>query len=420
MLNRRYVATTFIVVATLFIFGIAMAAEEVTLATVPTIVPISIDGNTHTFQIQTTNAPNTEMKIEKSNTSTFTEKVILHEWQLFSNNQTFSDTLAENTKAYYRIKARNLNNIETEYSEPLLVYSMPTRPQLSNIDRQTENITLTFDNPAEGIVFWIKREGLEPIQSTGTFKDTVLPASKYTYTFWADNNGVLSAENTITVWSLPLVKSSDITITSNQTSIVVIVNSPNSTIELEIKKAGEWISIPTPYIINNLTPNTEYEFRVRSKSYNDEYSEWHYFTKRTESAPATSGGGASPDIAKLQRQQEFQKQADMYFNSITYSADGDINSSSAWIELSIPKSQLDMKITIDNKTMQKQDKVKFTNLKDNSDYTAKVIISNNEFEYAKDISISTPNRTPPEILGLYYDTDTGELIVKVKANTEIK
>jgi hypothetical protein len=418
MLNNKVMAAT-ILVAVLLIAGVVFAAEEVTLATVPTIVPMPIDGDVHTFKIQTTNSPNTEMTVEKSLNGTFTDKVILYEWQPFSNNQTFSDTLAENTRVYYRIKARNLNNIETAYSEPIIVYSTPSRPQLSNIDRQAQNITLTFEGPADGVVFWVERVGLEPQQTTKKFIDNVSPATNYEYTFWADNHGVISPVNTLTVWSLPLLNSTDITIIPGITTAEIIVKQQVGTVQVEIKEGANWVLLTEPYTLDNLAANTEYEFRIRCKSDNDEYTEWISIKTKTKQA-AMVGGGGSLDAQKLIRQQEFNKQAESLFYAISYMADGDINSSSAWIEFSIPKSQLDMKITIDNETMQKQDKVKFTNLKDNSDYTAKVIISNNEVEYAKDISISTPNRTPPEILGLYYDTDTGELIVKVKANTEIK
>lgn len=428
--------------------SLVMAAgiDQVTLATVPaiTLKEIDVETNTFSFEVTTDNPNGTEMKIERSTTGLAEENFIeILDWQAYNNKSIFTDNPPENIVVYYRIKARNLNNIETAWSAPLEVWTVPTAPVISNTIRDWNKISFEFGEVAPGIDIWLKRfiaddsapggwndQGRVDVKVSGlAYTDSsVAPSTKYKYEVWTINNGVKNiAINPPVVYTLAKpVNEGTITYVKTDSTISIGVDSPNASLILEQITSGtcedvkETENIEAPYKLTGLKDNAEYSFRARVKSINNEYSDWYCFKIKTNPKPVPPSSGGSSGPSKAEREKEFNNFAEKFVADVIIKADGERNSSETFAQIELPKGATFISVTIDGKTEAGTRTKLFEGLKDNTEYTAKIVIEKDGFKTTKEITFKTPNRTPPSVEEVYYDQDTGDFIFKVKLKAPLK
>ncbi|MED4353595.1 hypothetical protein P9265_14860 [Schinkia azotoformans] len=274
--------------------------EVVTLAEMPSLVITGVSGNTHHLKIITTNPPNTDMLIEKSSTPDFSQSEVFLDWTPITNGHELSVFVGDGESGYLRIKARNQEGIETEFSAPIVLNQAPTMPTLARQVTGTHSIALQLNDVMGATDYKIKRTDLGT-DSVFTGKDytdsSVLPGRPYTYEFWAERSGQQSEKNTISLWTKPEAPALFIYNTSSssvQLEVDLKDNPQNSEIEVQRDNGNPKIQ-GLKITETNLMPSRSYEYRVRVKSANNEFSPWVTQTVTTgESASSlpSSGGGA--------------------------------------------------------------------------------------------------------------------------------
>jgi chitodextrinase len=205
-----------------------------------------------------------------------------------------SDTvtgLQANTEYTFKVKARNYDGIETEYSDTVTVHTLADVPTISGeaIDSNTiilnvNNITnlsegssgIIFecvgDNCSDGINEWVTVDG-----------DTVTglePNTEYKFKAKARNYNGIETEysDTISVYTfseIPTISA----IAASSSSITLIASNITdlgvgaTAVFFECvgyncnEGINEWISIDRG-IVTGLQPNTEYSFKVKANNYN--------------------------------------------------------------------------------------------------------------------------------------------------------
>lgn len=427
MLNRRLVILLMCLLTVFPLQALANPVDEWTLATVPSLEYVSASGNTHTVRIVTTNKADTEMYIESSGDGATYH--LYREWMPYSNGDTFSVTLNEGETIYLRIKARNAKGIETAFSQPLRIengFTKPPKPVIRGQETGDDFVSIDFEPPTGNSVYWIHRldkSSPEKVTSFPFRDNTVLPAREYTYEFWLDYNGVISDKNRITIWTKPqkpLVRVKETT--ANQVILEVdILNNPSNILIEAQDVDGKTLFIEGKQVkATDLIPQTEYKFRVRLKSENDEYTPWVEVSTTTTNSPSRGSSGSSPDQSELERQ--FKEEAEGIISGLIYKTDGELNSGSTWIEIKLSNpSPYRVQATVNgtSKILSTQP-IKFDGLKDNQDYTVEISISDGNFSFTESISINTPNRTAPKVKNAYFDSQKNQLIVEVESVRGIK
>lgn len=403
--------------------ALANPVDEWTLATIPELELVSSNDTVHTIRIKTDNANGTEMLIERSVDSSFTNPILFEDWKPYSNGDTFTITLEEGETAYLRIKARNGNYIETDYSSVLAVHNKPPRPTASYQHSTEDKIEIEFTPVQGATVFKVERKdkGQEEVVTGTKYMDTsVAPAREYTYEFWAENNGVPSEKNILTIWTKPrkpLVHVKEITTHSITLEVDLLDNPADITIEA-VDNEGNNLPITGNLItVSHLQPGTEYTFQVRLKSANNEYTDWVTVVAKTSNTSSGGGGGMAPI---LEDEKAFIEKAKQIIQSIEYKVDGRINSGSAWIDVRTNHTTYTVEATVDGSTKKLSTNfVRFDNLKDNHNYSMKITVKSVNYTYSDTINVKTPNRTPPKVEGGYYDQEKNELIVNVSTKSKL-
>jgi len=121
--------------------------------------------------------------------------------------------------------------------------------------------------------------------------------------------------------------------------------------------------------------------------------------------PPAGGGGTLPPTETEPPQSEeekFKEEAGSYLSSIKLEADGELNSGSAWIDVTAQASSYQVTATIEgqSKSLGAQT-VRFDGLDDNKEYSVVVVVSNGKFTHSQTFTITTPNRTPPVVNNAY-------------------
>lgn len=426
MFNRRF-TILFLCLLTLFpLQTFANPVDEWTLATVPSLDYVSANENTHTIRIVTTNS-GTEMYLERSNNGSAYQ--LLKNWTPYNNGDTFSLTLDEDEVVFLRIKARNTKGIETDFSQPLRIESSkPAKPVTRGQESGDDYVSIDFEPLSGNSVYWIHRldkSSPEKVTTIPYRDNTVLPAREYTYEFWVDSSGVISDKNRIIIWTKPqkpVVQVGNVSNDRIELKVDTLNNPDNITIEAQDEE-GRALNVEGKYVkASGLKAQTEYVFRVRLKSGNGEYTAWVEVTAKTTNNP-TSGSASSnptPDQSELERQ--FQEEAKKIINELIYKANGEPNSESAWIDLSLGSTtsyRVEASINGETKVLSTQP-VRFDELRDNYNYTAEIRVSDGMFTYTETISIATPNRTSPMVLRGFYNEGTKELVIEVESKNGIK
>lgn len=427
MLNRRLVILLMCLLTVFPLQALANPVDEWTLATVPSLEYVSASGNTHTVRIVTTNKADTEMNIESSNDGF--KYQLYRDWMSYSNGDTFSFLLKEGETIYLRIKARNAKGIETAFSQPLRIengFTKPPKPVTRGQETGDDFVSIDFEPPTGNSVYWIHRldkSSPEKVTSFPFRDNTVLPAREYTYEFWIDNNGVISEKNRITIWTKPqkpLVRVKETTANQVILEVDTLNNPGNILIEAQDVDSKTLFIEGKQVKATDLIPQTEYKFRVRLKSENDEYTPWVEVSTTTTNSPSRGSSGSSPDQSELERQ--FKEEAAKIITDLIYKADGELNSGTTWIELQLSNpTSYRVQATVDGKSkILSTQPIKFDGLMDNQEYKVEISISEGNFSFIETISKNTPNRTPPSVQKAFYDSHKNQLVVEVESVSGIK
>ncbi|HHW36821.1 MAG TPA: hypothetical protein GXX18_06210 [Bacillales bacterium] len=278
--------------------------EIITLAEIPSLIITGVNGNTHHLKIITTNPPNTDMLIEKSSTPDFSQSnEVFMDWTPITNGHELSVFVGDGESSYLRIKARNLEGIETEFSAPVVLNQAPTMPTLARQVSGTHSISLQLNDVMGATDYKIKRTdlGTDAVFTGKDYTDSsVLPGRPYTYEFWAERSGQQSEKNTISLWTKPEAPALFVTNTSSSSvelEVNLKDNPPNSDIEVQ-REGGNPQVQGLKITETNLLASKSYEYRVRVKSDNNEFSPWVTQTvttgENTSSLPSSGGGSNDP------------------------------------------------------------------------------------------------------------------------------
>lgn len=400
-------------------FAFAFQDEDYTLATVPSLRYVGANENTHTVQMDTNNPQYTNVYLEVSdNRQDFSEYISWQPLSFFDNNR-FSIALEDGQSIYFRIKAKNESGFETMYSEILRVDNKPTKPVPYQQEQTTDTITIYLPELEPSINYWVVREDIgipEEVTRTPYADNTVQPAREYTYIFWADNNGVESDENTITLWTKPEMPSLRAeNVFYNELVFTVDLKDNPRDIEIIVDTDEEFELNGNEIRLINLLPDTEHEVKVRLKSKNNEYTEWITAVQVTDEKPRSSRMQVPVGY------EVFLKEAKTSIDAIEYRVDGESNSGTAWLEIKTGDTKFNIKANVADQTKNlTRSFVRFDGLDDNKTYDVKLTASNDDYTYSETIQITTPNRTPPKVERVYYDEEIGELILEVESIKGLK
>lgn len=413
-----------LLIALSFLVGLTQLAlayqdEDYTLATVPALRNAGGNGNIYMILIESNNPPYTEVLIEQSDDNkVFTKYLSWRPLSSYDSNR-FSISLEDGQSVYLRIKARNQNGIETEFSEGLRVDGRPVKPVPQRQEQTTDSITIHLPPLEKGMNYWVMREDVgipQKVVALPFVDNSVMPAREYTYVFWSENDGVESEKNTITLWTKPALPGLSVKDTFYDEIVFTVDLKDNpKDIEIHVDAGGEKYELYGNEIrLINLSPTTRYTVKVRLKSKNNEYTDWVAASQITTELPQSK----RPPVTSYR---EFLEEAKASIDSVQYRADGEYNSGTGYIEVRANYDEFIIEATINNKTRRlTRNFTRFDGLSDNTTYDVEITVSNEDFTYSETITVTTPNRTPPKVEKLYYDKETGEIIMEVKSVKGIK
>lgn len=327
-----------------------------TLISVPEI-QYGLHKDTTSIALKTTVQPNSQVYFDCTDTSCDTG---LNQW--ISVGDATATALENNTKYSFQVKARNGDNIETEYSTPISIYTLSPVPTVSVTSNTSNSVTLSavgVNNLTEGLsgVFWEIDSSTAPtgvLTGVGEWlnssQTTVIPLSPSTaYKFKAKSRNSEGIES---------IYSADIeSVTKPSTQIINIDHSKTSTssisMNINIPEIGQYTSesyliyeeknakylnmttsllenspswspymqlhgsLPLSLTANSLQPNTEYKFAVKAKNTGGVEGDYSY---------------SSPVFTKILTPTGFTT-INILSNEVTYSLDPVADSSVAYYKI---------------------------------------------------------------------------------------
>lgn len=255
-----------------------------TLANVPSLSLDSSDQTSISGNIDINGNPSyTETYIERSTASDFSIDIeVVKTWSTDTN---FEDTGLQPGKTYYyRVKARNGDNIETAWSDSVSKITIPATPNAPTVTANDDStkMNISWTNIEGATEYILYRDGTEIYRGNSTtYEDNELaPNTAYAYTLKAKNESGESPEGSsetkYTRANNPL--SIIVTGKTSSTATLDITNDPLNTnipeimVEARKKESGEVVGT-SPYstqltdrLINGLENNVEYEIWVKVKN----------------------------------------------------------------------------------------------------------------------------------------------------------
>ena len=255
-----------------------------TLANVPSLSLDSSDQTSISGNIDINGNPSyTETYIERSTASDFSIDIeVVKTWSTDTN---FEDTGLQPGKTYYyRVKARNGDNIETAWSDSVSKITIPNTPNAPTVTANDDStkMNISWTNIEGATEYILYRDGTEIYRGNSTtYEDNELaPNTAYAYTLKAKNESGESPEGSsetkYTRANNPL--SIIVTGKTSSTATLDITNDPLNTnipeimVEARKKESGEVVGT-SPYstqltdrLINGLENNVEYEIWAKVKN----------------------------------------------------------------------------------------------------------------------------------------------------------
>lgn len=176
-----------------------------TSSAIPGLVMKTVSLTNHNHDILNNSNPSgTSYLVQRSTNSNFSNDVTLNNWT--NSDVVTSSTLTNGTDYYYRIKSRNAEQIESEWSPTYNYKTVSAAPNLTsaNVDthdstKGTTNILLNWNSVAGAEKYYIYRDDVkisEVNSSTLTYKDVLTNFNKsYTYKVRAWNGLGSSADD---------------------------------------------------------------------------------------------------------------------------------------------------------------------------------------------------------------------------------
>lgn len=374
-----------------------------TLISVPEI-QYGLHKDTTSIALKTTVQPNSQVYFDCTDTSCDTG---LNQW--ISVGDATATALENNTKYSFQVKARNGDNIETEYSTPISIYTLSPVPTVSVTSNTSNSVTLSavgVNNLTEGLsgVFWEIDSSTAPtgvLTGVGEWlnssQTTVIPLSPSTaYKFKAKSRNSEGIES---------IYSADIeSVTKPSTQIINIDHSKTSTssisMNINIPEIGQYTSesyliyeeknakylnmttsllenspswspymqlhgsLPLSLTANSLQPNTEYKFAVKAKNIGGVEGDYSY---------------SSPVFTKILTPTGFTT-INILSNEVTYSLDPVADSSVAYYKIYDENGNL--KVTCTYQQIQNS-LCKEENLKPKTEYKRSIQAYNSNTESGK-------------------------------------
>ncbi|WP_202708414.1 fibronectin type III domain-containing protein, partial [Sporosalibacterium faouarense] len=215
------------------------------------------------------------------------------------DNKYLHDQLLSSSEHSYRIRSKNEEGI-SEWSELFIKSTLPSIPSNLSSDIQINEVTLTWDEVPRvtGYEVEINGEVIENGMSNTYTIDTNEPNKEYIFRVRSNNEGLNSGWSSQIVVITPPEEPKNLIATSLSTQITVKWDSVIGAEGYEIEIDGEVydVGLKTTYMHSNLTPNTEYSYRIRSKN-NGGISEWSEKIVATTllSVPSNLGAVSSSD-----------------------------------------------------------------------------------------------------------------------------
>lgn len=195
------------------------------------------------------------------------------QWIQIANKNITVDGLNENTIYTFKVKAKNTEGIETEYSEEITKRTLATPPSDIQFDIQKHSITVNWTDIVDVLKYDIEIDGvvIDNKMSTNYIHDNLTPDTRHTYRMRSINTGgVGNWSSLFTKTTLPYPPDSLLNITTDsiQTEITLTWDEAARAEIYEIEADGSMIGEvnSTNFTHKDLTPDTEHKYRVRAKN----------------------------------------------------------------------------------------------------------------------------------------------------------
>ncbi|MDT3418197.1 hypothetical protein QO009_004122 [Brevibacillus aydinogluensis] len=121
----------------------------------------------------------------------------------------------------------------------------------------------------------------------------------------------------------------------------------------------------------------------------------------------------TPDLSEAE--QVFNEKAKAIVGTTSIKMDGAPNSGIVWVEVTVPQSKYQVKVSLDGKAFTGTNPYRMDNLPDNTNFVLLFEITDGTHVYKQQVPITTPNRTAPNVKSAYVEQNNIILIIESKS-----